>query len=221
VPPIANVPACTATGDEHARARVAVKTMVLSLNIDATLPVPPKGKPQRFARGVPPCRADAAPAPRVRSGTVSGRSVRVSGGVIPSRVLWIVLVAVSVAAVAPPAGASAGGQRCGPAGAVRRIAGMRAVIVRLSETEALVIESHRRSRWSERWPLDASGFSILRVDPRLDTVFGIGSSTSLDLVPIGEHALDVVVSGESLVADGVRVTVVGSAAVDQVRIEPA
>ncbi len=98
---------------------------------------------------------------------------------------------------------------------------MRAVIDRLSETKAPVIESHRRSRRSERWPSDASGFSILRVDTRLDTVFGIGSSTSRDLVPFGEHALDLLVSGESFVADGVRVTVVGPAAVDQVRIEPA
>jgi hypothetical protein len=85
--------------------------MVLGLNIDATLPVLPKGKPQRFARGVPPCRADSTPVPTVRSGTVSGYSVRVSGGVIRWRVLWIVPVAVSVAAVAPPRGASAGGQR--------------------------------------------------------------------------------------------------------------
>jgi hypothetical protein len=136
-------------------------------------------------------------------------------------VLWIVLVAVSVAAVAPPGEASAGEKRCGRAGAVRRIAGMRAVIVRLSETEALVIESHRRSRWSKRWPSDASGVSILRVDTRLDTVFGIGSSTSRYLVPVGEYSLDFLVSGESFLADGVRVTVVGSAGVDLIRIEPA
>lgn len=512
-PPIATVPARTATGDEHATASVAAKTTVLRRIIHATLHVPPQGKPQRFARGVPPCRVDPAPVPRVRSGTVSGRSVRVSGGVIRSRVLWIVLVAVSVAAVVPPGGASAGGQRCGRAGAVRRIAGTpqvctrvggvlrwtarksrsakavppspsellaknppspeplstcqlpdrrttrsvgewqaiafpatpgagftndgtnvaavvfvdfpdapgganelrelrseiavaaewyewfsqgrvryemrfadrwvrapldsrnyywknptkpgtqilpdeqiaatyrdlassvldvtgaavvwaviprsvtaidegfayrgqpsvfstgsdtyrggwpmwqtfvhetlhshgalghspkhprlgvfwhtgtdgptlnswdavtlgwmrpeylycasvgtmtsatvalaplegriegtRAVMVRLSETEALVIESHRRSRWSERWPSDASGVSILRVDTRLDTVFGIGSSTARYLVPVGEYSLDFLVLGESYVADGIRITVVGSAAVDQVRVEPA
>lgn len=488
-------------------------TLVRRLTIDATLPLPMQGEPQWFVRSVPPCRVDPAPVPRVRSGTVSGRSARVSSGVIWSRVLWIVLVAVSVAAVAPPGEASAGERRCGRAGAVRRIAGMpqvcarvggvlrwttrtprwatsvppsssellaknppspeplsncqlpdrrttrsvgawqaiafpaqpgagftndgtnlaavvfvdfpdapgganelrelrseiavaaewyewfsqgrvrydmrfadrwarapldsrnyywknptkpgtqilpdeeiaatyrdlassvldvtgvavvwaviprsvtaidegfayrgqpsvfstgsdtyrggwpmwqtfvhetlhshgalghspkhprlgvfwhtgtdgptlnswdamtlgwmrpehlycasigtmtsatvalaplegriagmRAVIVRLSETEALVIESHRRSRWSKRWPSDASGVSILRVDTRLDTVFGIGSSTSRYLVPVGEYSLDFLVSGESFLADGVRVTVVGSEGVDLIRIEPA
>jgi hypothetical protein len=55
----------------------------------------------------------------------------------------------------------------------------------------------------------------------LDTVFGIGSSTSRYLVPVGEYSLDFLVSGESFLADGVRVTVVGSEGVDLIRIEPA
>jgi len=101
------------------------------------------------------------------------------------------------------------------------VPGTRAVIVRLSETEALVIESHRRSRWSPRWPSGAAGVSIMRVDTRVDTVFGLGSATSRYLVPVGDHSLDFLSTGESFVADGVRVTVVSSTPIDQVRIEPA
>ena len=102
-----------------------------------------------------------------------------------------------------------------------RMPGMRAAVVRLSETEALVIESHRRSKWSQRWPSGAAGVSILRVDTRLDTVFDLGSATSRYLVPVGERSLDFLSAGESFVADGVRVTVVSSTPIDQVRIEPA
>jgi len=101
----------------------------------------------------------------------------------------------------------------------REQVGLRSVIVKLSEYEALVIESHRKDKWSERWPTGTSGVSVMRIDTRLDTVWDMGSSTGKYLIPAQEHSLDFLKLGQSFTADGVKISVVQSADNDQIKIE--
>ena len=101
----------------------------------------------------------------------------------------------------------------------REQVGLRSIIVKLSDFEALVIESHRKDKWSERWPTGTSGVSVMRIDTRVDTVWDMGSSTGKYLVPVQEHSLDFLKVGQSFSADGVKITVLQSADNDQIRIE--
>lgn len=97
--------------------------------------------------------------------------------------------------------------------------GLRGVIVRLSESEALVIESHRRDQWSPRWPIGTYGVTIFRVDTRLDTDFNEGSSTSRYLMTDRKNAL--MVQGESFETDGVVVSFVASGDNDVIELSLA
>jgi hypothetical protein len=101
----------------------------------------------------------------------------------------------------------------------REQVGLRSIIVKLSDFEALVIESHRKDKWSERWPTGTSGVSVMRIDTRVDTVWDMGSSTGKYLVPAQEHSLDFLKVGQSFTADGVKITVLQSADNDQIKIE--
>ena len=101
----------------------------------------------------------------------------------------------------------------------REQVGLRSAIVKTSEFEALVIESHRKDKWSTRWPTGTTGVSIMKVDTRLDTVWDLGSSTSKYLVPTREHSLDFLKTGQSFSADGVKVTLIRSGNNDQILIE--
>lgn len=101
----------------------------------------------------------------------------------------------------------------------REQVGLRSAIVKTSEFEALVIESHRKDKWSTRWPTGTTGVSIMKVDTRLDTVWDLGSSTSKYLVPAREHSLDFLKTGQSFSADGVKVTLIRSGNNDQILIE--
>ena len=103
----------------------------------------------------------------------------------------------------------------------REQVGLRSIVVKLSEYEALVIESHRRDKWSDRWPVGTSGISIMRIDTRNDTVWNLGSSTGTYVIPAREHSLDFLKLGQSFTADGVKITVVSTGDNDQVRIELA
>ena len=101
----------------------------------------------------------------------------------------------------------------------REQAGLRSAIVKISEYEALVIESHRKDTWSTRWPEGTSGVSIMKVDTRLDTVWDLGSSTSRYLIPAREHSLDFLKVGQSFDTDGVKISLVTSGSLDQILIE--
>ena len=103
----------------------------------------------------------------------------------------------------------------------REQVGLRSVIVKLSEYEALVIESHRKDKWSERWATGTSGVSVMKVDTRIDTVFDQGNSTGKYLVPVGEHSLDLLKVGQTFATDGIKVTLVKSGDNDQIKIEQA
>jgi len=103
----------------------------------------------------------------------------------------------------------------------REQAGLRSVIVKLSEYEALVVESHRKDKWSERWPVGTTGVSVIRIDTRLDTVWDLGSSTGKYVIPAREHSLDFLKVGQSFTTDGVKISVVQSGDNDQVKIERA
>ena len=103
----------------------------------------------------------------------------------------------------------------------REQAGLRAIIVKLSESEALVIESHRKDKWSKRWPNGISGVSVMRVDTRLDTVWDEGPSTGKYLIPSAPHSLEFMREGQSISVDGVKISVIRSTENDQIRIEPA
>jgi hypothetical protein len=103
----------------------------------------------------------------------------------------------------------------------REQAGLRSVIVKLSEYEALVVESHRKDKWSERWPVGTTGVSVMRIDTRLDTVWDLGSSTGKYVIPAQEHSLDFLKLGQSITTDGVKISVVQSGDNDQVKIERA
>jgi hypothetical protein len=97
--------------------------------------------------------------------------------------------------------------------------GLRSVVVKLSEYEVLVIESHRKDKWSDRWPTGTTGVSILRVDTRKDTVFDMGSSTGTYVVPAREHSLDFLKVGQTFATDGVQISVVATGDNDQIKIE--
>jgi len=103
----------------------------------------------------------------------------------------------------------------------REQVGLRSLIVKLSDYEALVIESHRKDKWSERWPTGTSGVSIMRIDTRVDTVWDMGSSTGKYLIPAQEHSLDFLKVGQSFITDGVKISVVLSGDNDQIKIERA
>ena len=101
----------------------------------------------------------------------------------------------------------------------REQAGLRSAIVKISEYEALVIESHRKDTWSTRWPDGTSGVSVMKVDTRLDTVWDLGSSTSRYLIPAREHSLDFLKVGQSFDTDGVKISLVTTGNLDQIFIE--
>ena len=101
----------------------------------------------------------------------------------------------------------------------REQVGLRSVIIKLSDYEVLVIESHRKDKWSDRWPTGTTGVSILRVDTRKDTVFDMGSSTGTYVVPAREHSLDFLKVGQTIATDGVQVSVVATGDNDQIKIE--
>jgi hypothetical protein len=103
----------------------------------------------------------------------------------------------------------------------REQVGLRSVVIKISEFEALVIESHRNDKWSERWPVGTAGVSVMRVDTRNDTVFDMGSSTGTYVVPVRAHSLDFLKVGQSFTTDGVKITLVAAADNDQIRIEQA
>lgn len=95
--------------------------------------------------------------------------------------------------------------------------GLRAAFIRLSESEALIIESHRRDKWSPRWPAGLYGVTVMRVDSRLDTVFNDGSSTTKYLMEDKKQFM--MVEGESLTTDGIKIALVKSGDNDTVSIE--
>ena len=101
----------------------------------------------------------------------------------------------------------------------REQVGLRSVIIKLSDYEVLVVESHRKDKWSDRWPTGTTGVSILRVDTRKDTVFDMGSSTGTYVVPAREHSLDFLKVGQTIATDGVQVSVVATGDNDQIKIE--
>lgn len=103
----------------------------------------------------------------------------------------------------------------------REQVGLRSIVVKLSEYEALVIESHRKDKWSDRWPVGTSGISIMRIDTRNDTVWDLGSSTGTYVIPAREHSLDFLKVGQSFTTDGVKISVVSTGDNDQVKIELA
>ena len=100
----------------------------------------------------------------------------------------------------------------------REQAGLRAAVVKLSNSEALIIESHRRDKWSDRWPAGTYGVTVMRVDTRVDTVHDLGSSTGRYLM--GDRRNSLMVEGESLETDGVRISLIRSGNQDVVRLEP-
>ena len=97
--------------------------------------------------------------------------------------------------------------------------GVRGVIIRLSNAEALVIESHRREKWSLRWPAGTYGVTVMRIDTRIDTEFNEGSATSVYLMEDRPNSL--MVQGESFVTDGVKISLVKSGDNDTIEIAPA
>jgi hypothetical protein len=101
----------------------------------------------------------------------------------------------------------------------REQVGLRSVIIKLSDYEVLVIESHRKDKWSDRWPTGTTGVSILRVDTRKDTVFDMGSSTGTYVVPAREHSLDFMKVGQTIATDGIQISVVATGDNDQIKIE--
>ena len=98
-------------------------------------------------------------------------------------------------------------------------AGLRSIIVKLSEHEALVIESHRKDKWSERWATGTTGVSVMRIDTRKDTVWDMGSSTGTYVIPAREHSLDFLKVGQTFTTDGVKISVVSTGDNDQIKIE--
>jgi hypothetical protein len=101
----------------------------------------------------------------------------------------------------------------------REQVGLRSIVVKLSDYEVLVIESHRKDRWSDRWPTGTTGVSVMRVDTRIDTVFDIGSSTGTYLVPAREHSLDFLKVGQTFATDGIRISVVATGDNDRIKID--
>jgi hypothetical protein len=101
----------------------------------------------------------------------------------------------------------------------REQVGLRSVVIKISDYEALVIESHRKDKWSERWPVGTTGVSIMRVDTRNDTVWDLGSSTGTYVIPARDHSLDFLKVGQSFKTDGVKISVVSTGDNDQIKIE--
>jgi hypothetical protein len=99
--------------------------------------------------------------------------------------------------------------------------GLRSVVIKISDYEALVIESHRKDKWSERWPVGTTGVSVMRVDTRNDTVWDLGSSTGTYVIPARDHSLDFLKVGQSFTTDGIKISLVASGDNDQIRIELA
>jgi hypothetical protein len=101
----------------------------------------------------------------------------------------------------------------------REQVGLRSVVVKLSEYESLVIESHRKDKWSERWPVGTTGVSVMRIDTRNDTVWDLGSSTGTYVIPAREHSLDFMKVGQSFTTDGIKISIVATGDIDQIKIE--
>ena len=101
----------------------------------------------------------------------------------------------------------------------REQVGLRSVIIKLSDYEALVIESHRKDTWSDRWPTGTYGVSVMRIDTRLDTVWDMGSSTGKYLVPVQDHSLDFMKVGQSFTTDGIKISLVATGTNDQIKVE--
>lgn len=101
----------------------------------------------------------------------------------------------------------------------REQVGLRSVIIKLSDNEALVIESHRKDTWSERWPTGTCGISVMRIDTRLDTVWDLGSSTGKYLVPAQDHSLEFMKVGQSFTTDGIRISLTATGTNDQIKVE--
>lgn len=97
--------------------------------------------------------------------------------------------------------------------------GLRSVIIKLTDYEALVIESHRKDTWSERWPTGTYGVSVMKIDTRIDTVWDLGSSTGRYLVPAQDHSLDFMKVGQSFTTDGIKISLVATGTNDQIKIE--
>ncbi len=116
--------------------------------------------------------------------------------------------------------------------------GTKAVIVRLSESRALIIESRRRSTWSSDhfgWPGLPRGFygiTVMRVDTSIDVNRIQQPGAYLDYVAAPElrHGILrmplmvdvdlnwVLYEGETMTADGVRIDLVRSGDADTVRV---
>jgi hypothetical protein len=103
----------------------------------------------------------------------------------------------------------------------REQVGLRSIVVKISDYEALVIESHRKDKWSERWPVGTTGVSVMRVDTRNDTVWDLGSSTGTYVIPAREHSLDFMKVGQSFTTDGIKISLVATGDNDQIRFELA
>jgi len=101
----------------------------------------------------------------------------------------------------------------------REQVGLRSVVIKISDYEALVIESHRKDKWSERWPDGTTGVSVMRVDTRNDTVWDLGSSTGTYVIPARDHSLDFMKVGQFFTTDGIKISLVASGDNDQIRIE--
>jgi hypothetical protein len=101
----------------------------------------------------------------------------------------------------------------------REQVGLRSVVIKISDYEALVIESHRKDKWSERWPVGTTGVSIMRVDTRNDTVWDLGSSTGTYVIPARDHSLDFLKVGQSFTTDGIKISIVSTGDNDQIKIE--
>jgi hypothetical protein len=95
--------------------------------------------------------------------------------------------------------------------------GLRAAFIRLSESEALIIESHRRDKWSPRWPTGFYGITVMRADSRLDTVWNDGSSTTKYLMHSNDRFL--MLEGESFTTDGITITFAKSGDNDMIEIK--
>ena len=101
----------------------------------------------------------------------------------------------------------------------REQVGLRSVVIKISDYEALVIESHRKDKWSERWPDGTTGVSVMRVDTRNDTVWDLGSSTGTYVIPARDHSLDFLKVGQFFTTDGIKISLVASGDNDQIRID--
>ena len=122
-------------------------------------------------------------------------------------------------------------------------AGTKAVIVRLNESRALIMESRRRSTWSSGamgWPGLPEGFyglTVIRVDTSVDLNRVQQAGAYLDFIDGGERGhgvlfqqglrvppfdLDnVIYEGESIVTDGVRISLTRSGDHDRVHVSRA